>query len=74
MGNVTGQGESSDRGTAVVGGGVVGLLTAWQLRITGHQVTIIDPTPGSQASYAAAGMLAPISEVQYGLSVQGICW
>lgn len=52
--------------TAVVGAGVVGLLTAWQLRISGHQVTIIDPAPGSQASYAAAGMLAPISEVQYG--------
>ncbi|GAA1809141.1 glycine oxidase ThiO [Nesterenkonia flava] len=52
--------------TAVVGAGVVGLLTAWQLRITGHTVTIFDPAPGSQASYAAAGMLAPISEVQYG--------
>ncbi|WP_150463197.1 FAD-dependent oxidoreductase [Nesterenkonia ebinurensis] len=52
--------------TAVVGAGVVGLLTAWQLRLSGHTVTIIDPDPGAQASYAAAGMLAPISEVQYG--------
>ncbi|RJN32317.1 glycine oxidase ThiO [Nesterenkonia natronophila] len=52
--------------TAVVGGGVVGLLTAWQLRLTGHAVTVIDPDPGAAASYAAAGMLAPISEVQYG--------
>lgn len=52
--------------TAVVGAGVVGLLTAWRLRVTGHAVTIIDPKPGAEASYAAAGMLAPISEVQYG--------
>ena len=57
---------SVSKSAAVVGGGVVGLLTAWQLRITGHQVTIIDPAPGSAASYAAAGMLAPISEVQFG--------
>lgn len=51
---------------AVVGAGVVGLVTAWRLRLAGHAVTIIDPAPGSEASYAAAGMLAPISEVQYG--------
>lgn len=57
---------SSAPGTAVIGAGVVGLLTAWQLRITGHAVTVFDPAPGSEASYAAAGMLAPISEVQYG--------
>lgn len=52
--------------TAVVGAGVVGLLTAWQLRVAGHAVTVFDPKPGAEASYAAAGMLAPISEVQYG--------
>lgn len=44
----------------------MGLVTAWRLRLAGHAVTIIDPEPGSEASYAAAGMLAPISEVQYG--------
>ncbi|WP_324615292.1 glycine oxidase ThiO [Nesterenkonia sedimenti] len=57
--------ESAPR-TAVVGAGVVGLLTAWQLRLAGHAVTILDPAPGSEASHAAAGMLAPIGEVQYG--------
>lgn len=62
----TEQAPTAPTGTAVVGGGVVGLLTAWQLRLTGHAVTVIDPEPGGQASYAAAGMLAPISEVQYG--------
>jgi glycine oxidase len=58
--------HTAESGTAVVGGGVVGLLTAWQLRLTGHAVTVIDPEPGVEASYAAAGMLAPISEVQFG--------
>lgn len=50
----------------MVGAGVVGLLTAWRLRLAGSRVTIFDPAPVTEASYAAAGMLAPISEVQYG--------
>lgn len=58
--------EGQHRRTAVVGAGVVGLLTAWQLRQAGYAVTILDPAPGSEASHAAAGMLAPIGEVQYG--------
>ncbi len=52
--------------TAVIGAGVVGLLSAWRLRLAGHAVTVIAPDAGRDASYAAAGMLAPISEVQYG--------
>lgn len=52
--------------TAVVGAGIVGLLTAWQLRQNGRSVTVIAPEIGRDATYAAAGMLAPISEVQYG--------
>jgi glycine oxidase len=51
---------------AVVGGGVVGLSTAWRLTQRGFSVTVIDPTPGAAASAAAAGMLAPVSEVTYG--------
>lgn len=51
--------------TAVVGAGIIGLLTAWNLRLAGRAVTILDPAPASQATFAAAGMLAPISEVQY---------
>ncbi len=50
----------------MIGAGVVGLLTAWQLRLAGHHVTVIAPDIAQDASYAAAGMLAPISEVQYG--------
>lgn len=52
--------------TAVIGAGVVGLLSAWRLRLSGHAVTIIAPDAGQDASYAAAGMLAPVSEVQFG--------
>ena len=52
--------------TAVIGAGVVGLLSAWQLRLSGRAVTVIAPDAGQDASYAAAGMLAPVSEVQYG--------
>ncbi len=51
---------------AVVGAGIIGLLTAWQLTRQDHHVTVIAPEIGREASYAAAGMLAPISEVQYG--------
>lgn len=56
---------------AVVGAGVVGLLTAWELRRRGFAVTVMDPQPVSEASFAAAGMLAPTSETQYG---QDVLW
>lgn len=49
----------------VVGAGVVGLLTAWTLRRRGLSVAVVDPDPGQGASRAAAGMLAPTSEVRY---------
>ncbi|GLY71641.1 glycine oxidase ThiO [Amycolatopsis taiwanensis] len=47
---------------AVVGGGVIGLSVAWRAAAAGHQVRLIDPTPGRGASWVAGGMLAPISE------------
>jgi glycine oxidase len=49
----------------IVGAGLIGLATAWELRRRGRKVAVIDPAPGQGASRAAAGMLAPISEVQY---------
>ncbi|MFI9590770.1 FAD-dependent oxidoreductase [Nonomuraea sp. NPDC052265] len=49
----------------IVGGGVVGLSIAWRLARAGLPVTVVDPAPGRGASYAAAGMLAPVSEVAY---------
>jgi glycine oxidase len=50
----------------VIGGGLIGLAIAWQLATDGLQVTVCDPTPGAQTSIVAAGMLAPVTEVEYG--------
>jgi glycine oxidase len=50
----------------VVGGGVVGLGVAWRAAQSGVAVTLVDQTPGRGASWAAAGMLAPVTEVHYG--------
>ncbi|MFI7700974.1 FAD-dependent oxidoreductase [Nonomuraea sp. NPDC049480] len=49
----------------IVGGGIVGLSIAWRLARAGRPVTVVDPAPASGASHAAAGMLAPVSEVSY---------
>lgn len=51
---------------AVVGGGVIGLASAWRVAQRGLSVTVVDPAPGSGASHAAAGMLCPVTEVHYG--------
>jgi glycine oxidase len=50
----------------VVGAGVIGLTIAWRAAAAGLQVTTVDDAPGSGASWAAAGMLAPVTEVHYG--------
>jgi glycine oxidase len=50
----------------VVGGGVIGLGIAWRAAQAGMAVTVVDPSPGRGASWAAAGMLAPVTEVHYG--------
>jgi glycine oxidase len=50
----------------VVGGGVIGLGIAWRAAQAGMAVTVVDQAPGRGASWAAAGMLAPVTEVHYG--------
>jgi glycine oxidase len=50
----------------VVGGGVIGLASAWRAAQAGMAVTVVDERPGRGASWAAAGMLAPVTEVHYG--------
>lgn len=48
---------------AVVGGGVIGLSVAWRLAQSGWRVTVFDQSKrASEASWAAAGMLAPGGE------------
>ncbi len=61
MSNVPGQPE-----VVIVGGGVIGLSIAWRVAEDGCRVTIIDPAPGRGATWAAAGMLAPVTEAHYG--------
>lgn len=51
--------------TIVVGGGIVGLSIAWEAGRRGHRITLVDPDPASGATHAAAGMLAPVSELHY---------
>jgi glycine oxidase len=54
----------------VVGAGVIGLACAWRLSQNGHTVTVVAPDPGGPggASHVAAGMLAPVTEAQFGES------
>ncbi|WNV75751.1 glycine oxidase ThiO [Geodermatophilus sp. DSM 44513] len=50
---------------AVAGGGLIGLATAWRAARRGLSVTVVDDSPGTGASAAAAGMLAPVTEAGY---------
>jgi glycine oxidase len=45
---------------------VIGLGIAWRAATAGLSVTVVDEAPGRGASWAAAGMLAPVTEVHYG--------
>jgi glycine oxidase len=47
----------------VVGGGIIGLTSAFALARRDWLVTLFDPTPGRGATWAAAGMIAPIAEI-----------
>lgn len=50
----------------VIGAGVIGLACAWRISAPGRSVAVIDPAPGSGASWTAAGMLAAVTEFGYG--------
>jgi glycine oxidase len=50
----------------VVGGGVAGLSVAWKAAASGLSVALADPDPRRGASWAAAGMLAPVTELEHG--------
>jgi glycine oxidase len=52
---------------AIVGGGVIGLAVAWRARERGMSVTVIErDATGRGTSHVAAGMLAPVVEVEFG--------
>jgi glycine oxidase len=50
----------------IIGGGVIGLSIAWRAATAGLSVTVVEESPGRGASWAAAGLLAPITEVHHG--------
>ncbi|MFD9977347.1 glycine oxidase ThiO [Streptomyces sp. NPDC059017] len=50
----------------VVGGGVIGLVTAWRAAQRGLRTALADPEPGGGAAQVAAGMLAAVTELHYG--------
>ena len=51
---------------AVVGGGVIGLSSAWRLAQRGASVVVVDAGLAGAASGVAAGMLAPVTEARLG--------
>jgi glycine oxidase len=59
---------SADRGYDVVvaGGGVIGLSVAWRLAQRGASVVVIDAGFAGRASWAAAGLLTPVTEAYWG--------
>ncbi|MFI6941047.1 glycine oxidase ThiO [Streptomyces sp. NPDC050418] len=50
----------------VVGGGIIGLVTAWRSAQQGLRTAVVDPAPGRGAAQVAAGMLAAVTELHYG--------
>ena len=50
----------------VLGGGIIGAVATWRASCLGLSVTCLDPAPGSGATWAAAGMLAPVTEASFG--------
>lgn len=50
----------------VIGGGVIGLVTAWYAARRGLRCAVADPGPGGGAAEVAAGMLAAVTELHHG--------
>jgi glycine oxidase len=59
--------ETHPRDVVVVGGGIIGLAIAWRARQAGMSVTLLErDLAGRATSRVAAGMLAPVTEVEFG--------
>ncbi|MEV5436401.1 glycine oxidase ThiO [Streptomyces sp. NPDC052682] len=62
--SVSPRSDTSD--VLVVGGGIIGLVTAWRAAQRGLATAVVDPEPGGGAAQVAAGMLAAVTELHYG--------
>jgi glycine oxidase len=58
--------HTSKHDVLVIGGGIIGLVTAWRAAQRGLRTAVADPAPGGGAAHVAAGMLAAVTELQYG--------
>lgn len=57
----------------IVGGGIVGLSIAWRAAQRGLSVAVLERDElGGGATHVAAGMLAPVSEVEFGEAGRGV--
>ncbi|MFF4094134.1 glycine oxidase ThiO [Streptomyces sp. NPDC001834] len=59
-------GDGGPYDVLVVGGGIIGLVTAWRSAQRGLRTAVVDPDPGGGAARVAAGMLAAVTELHYG--------
>ncbi|HEX2028185.1 MAG TPA: glycine oxidase ThiO [Nitriliruptorales bacterium] len=50
----------------VIGAGAIGMAIAWRVASHGVAVALVDERPGRGSSWAAAGMLAPVTEAHHG--------
>ena len=59
--------QTDSHDVAVLGAGVIGLSCAWRAARAGMSVVVVDRAePGAGASGVAAGMLAPVTEAEFG--------
>ncbi|MEH2172680.1 glycine oxidase ThiO [Nostoc sp.] len=60
--------------TVIIGGGVIGLAIAIELKLRGTNVTVLCRDFQAAATHAAAGMLAPDAENIANKAMRSLCW
>ncbi|MEH1806614.1 glycine oxidase ThiO [Nostoc sp.] len=60
--------------TVIIGGGVIGLAIAIELKLRGTNVTVLCRDFQAAATHAAAGMLAPDAENIPNEAMRSLCW
>ncbi|OYD94607.1 glycine oxidase ThiO [Nostoc sp. 'Peltigera membranacea cyanobiont' 210A] len=60
--------------TVIIGGGVIGLAIAIELKLRGTNVTVLCRDFQAAATHAAAGMLAPDAENIANEAMRSLCW
>lgn len=70
--------KSNPPQVVIIGGGIIGLYSAYYLQKSGHQVTVIERTDGTEGcSYGNAGMIVPSHFIPLavpGMIEKGIRW